>query len=146
MKPQKRQRSKTQVTFTQSVLDIDDGIAVYEIDFYTSKYEYEYEINAINGAVHSKDAEQIKSTVPPSDVKPEGGDTYIGMDRAKEIALNHAGFSSSTSGISFKKVKLERDDGVMVYEVEFYKGGVEYEYTINALNGNIIDHEIDYDD
>lgn len=135
-----------EVTFTQSVLDIDDGIAVYEIDFYTSKYEYEYEINAINGAVHSKDAEQIKSTVPPSDVKPEGGDTYIGMDRAKEIALNHAGFSSSTSGISFKKVKLERDDGVMVYEVEFYKGGVEYEYTINALNGNIIDHEIDYDD
>ena len=29
----------------------------------------------------------------------------------------------------------------MVYEIEFYKGRVEYEYEINALTGDIIEFD-----
>ena len=44
------------------------------------------------------------------------------MDRAKSIALGHAGVS-----VSFSKAKLDDDDGRGVYEIEFYVGNTEYE-------------------
>lgn len=71
-----------------------------------------------------------------------GGNTstaYISVDEAKNIALSHAGFSLSE--VTFSKTKLERDDGIMIYEIEFYKGRVEYEYEINALTGDIIEFD-----
>lgn len=48
--------------------------------------------------------------------------------------------------MNFSKAKLERDDGITVYEIEFYKDGVEYDYTINASNGNILEFDADRDD
>lgn len=66
------------------------------------------------------------------------------MDKAKSIALNKAGLSASE--VTFTKAKLDRDDGVVEYEIEFYKGKTEYEVTINATTGAIIDYEVDVDD
>ncbi|WP_322200489.1 PepSY domain-containing protein [Acutalibacter intestini] len=44
----------SQVTFTKTELDRDDGLWVYEVEFESSSYlEYEYEINAATGAVLS---------------------------------------------------------------------------------------------
>ncbi len=71
------------------------------------------------------------------------GDNYIGMDRAKEIALNHANLNETD--VMFKKEKLENDDDSMEYEIEFYFGRTEYEYTIDAVSGNIIEYDVDYD-
>ena len=34
----------------------------------------------------------------------------------------------------------------MFYEVEFYKDGMEYEYTIDAATGEILDFELEEDD
>ena len=48
--------------------------------------------------------------------------------------------------MTFTKVKWEADDGLAVYEIEFYQGNVEYEYTVNAVDGNIVDFESDWDD
>lgn len=62
---------------------------------------------------------------------------YIGVDRAKEIALSHAGLTDAT----FESAELDEDDGVMVYELDFIADGVEYEYEINALTGEIIKHQ-----
>ena len=64
------------------------------------------------------------------------------MDKAKEIAAGHAGIS--LSGATFSKAKLERDDGYMVYEIEFYSGGIEYEYTIDAVTGDIIEYDSEH--
>ena len=45
------------------------------------------------------------------------------------------------------RLKVERDsDGIVVYEVEFKKDGVEYSYEINARSGRIIDFEKEIDD
>lgn len=69
--------------------------------------------------------------------------SYIGIDKAKAIALEHAGFTENE--ISFSKAKLENDDGYTVYEVEFYKDRMEYEYKIDAATGEIIEYDMDRD-
>jgi len=74
--------------------------------------------------------------------QPQAAPSGISADRAKQIALSHAG----VSGASFKKVKLDTDDGVRVYEIEFKVGNVEYEYDIDASSGAIISSSSEIDD
>ena len=109
---------------------------VYDFDFYTATTKYEYEIDASTGAVREKKAES----------KTQTGDNgaYIGLERAKEIALSHAGLSAGEVYLS--KAKFEDDDGVKVYEIEFYKDRMEYEYTIHAATGRILEFDAEYDD
>lgn len=47
------------VTLIKVVLDSDDGIKVYDIDFTANGYEYEYEINANNSSIMDFDKELI---------------------------------------------------------------------------------------
>lgn len=68
-------------------------------------------------------------------------DNYIGEARAKEIALNHAGISSSQA--AFAWTKLDWDNGRAEYEVEFYAGGKEYDYDIDAVTGDIRSYDYD---
>ena len=67
---------------------------------------------------------------------------YIGETRAKQIALNKAGVSSSKA--EFTRVKLDYDDGIRVYDVEFYAGDYEYEVEINARTGVVYDYDKDF--
>ena len=67
--------------------------------------------------------------------------SYIGEAKAKSIALSHAGLSEDQ--VTFVRVKLDRDDGRWEYEVEFYKGGTEYDYEINATTGAILSYDYD---
>lgn len=69
--------------------------------------------------------------------------SYIGVDKAKSIALKHAG--KSASSVSFTKAKLDKDDGKVVYEIEFRTGRTEYEYDIDAYSGKILEYDIDRD-
>lgn len=128
--------SASAVTFTKARLDYDDRIAVYDVEFYTSTHEYEYEINASTGAVHDKSVEAFKGNV----TKPGNSNTgsYISVDKAKEIAVGKAGLS--VSGVTFQKAKLDYDDGRAVYEIEFFSGGVEYECEVDASSGTILDY------
>lgn len=68
----------------------------------------------------------------------------ISRSKAKAIALRDAGVSEKE--VRFIKAKLERDDGVRIYDIEFYdKNGMEYEYEIHAVTGKILESDIDYD-
>ena len=67
----------------------------------------------------------------------------ITEEEAKQTAMSHAGFSADQ--ITFTKSKLDVEDGVTVYEVEFKANGSEYEYEIDATTGNVIKSEIDND-
>jgi uncharacterized membrane protein YkoI len=136
--------SESDVTFKKTELDNSHGTQVYDIEFYTSDTKYDYEIDASNGTVLEKSIEQFQLQTPPTDsaINSSGND-YIGIDRAKEIALNHA--QMNESDVQFAKAKLENDDGVAEYEIEFYFGRTEYDYTIDAVSGNIIEYDVEYD-
>ncbi len=136
--------SESDVTFKKTELDHSHGTQVYDIEFYTSDTKYDYEIDASNGTVLEKNIEQFQSRTNPTDSTiNNSSNDYIGVDRAKEIALNHAQLSESD--VQFAKAKLENDDGGVEYEIEFYSGRTEYDYTIDAVSGNIIEYDVDYD-
>ena len=125
-----------QATFVKAKLEFDDGRWVYEVEFYTGGYqEYDYEIDAYTGAVLSYDYD-AEGWAPPA--QGTGG-TYIGLDRAKSIALSHAGLSAGQ--VRFVKARLDRDDGRWEYEIEFVSGSWEYEFEIDAYSGAILSYE-----
>ena len=137
--------SESDVTFKKTELDHSHGTQVYDIEFYTSDTKYDYEIDASNGTVLEKNIEQFQIQANPttdSAINSSGND-YIGVDRAKEIALNHAQLNESD--VQFAIAQVENDDGGAEYEIEFYSGRTEYDYTIDAVSGNIIEYDVDYD-
>ena len=130
------------VSFIKSQLDYDNGVKVYEIEFYNSNKEYDYEINATTGAIVSFDYDVENWSRPTT--TPTDTTTTITVEKAKEIALNHAGVSASNAyGL---KVELDYDHGQKEYEVEFKSGRMEYDYKINANTGAIIGYNSEYDD
>lgn len=66
------------------------------------------------------------------------GGKDIGESKAKEIALENAGVTESD--ISRYQSSKDRDDGKTLYEIQFASGDTEYEYEINAENGDIISY------
>lgn len=127
--------SASGVTFIRANLDWDDGRAVYEVEFYSGSTEYDYEIDAVTGAIRSADRDVEGFTVPST----SGGAT-ITADRAKEIAL------AEVPGGTVFKCQLDRDDGRLVYEVEVYSGTTEYDFEIDAQTGSILSRDVDYRD
>lgn len=69
----------------------------------------------------------------------------LSEEEAKAAALEHAGVAEAE--VTGMLVKLEKDDGILQYDVEFYAGDMEYDYEINAATGEILgfDHEWDHD-
>ena len=156
--------SQGSVSFVKAELEYEDGVKVYDIEFYSSNVEYDYEINAATGAIISVDRDIENYSIPtaapapaptpaptaaptpaptaaPAPTQPAAPST-ISADRAKQIALSHAG----VGGASFTKVELDTDDGVAVYEIEFKVDNVEYDYEINAVSGAIISSKSEVDD
>ena len=63
----------------------------------------------------------------------------ITLKEAEEIALSDAGFSAED--VRFTRTELDYEDGQKIYEIEFYKEAIEYEYEINAINGEIVKYK-----
>lgn len=131
--------AESDVTFTKEKLDWDDGIAVYDIEFLTADTEYDYEIDAATGAVLDKSAELFR----PNESQGQAMDASIGVESAKEIAAAHAGLSKEE--VFFTKAELELEHGRSEYEIEFYNDRIEYEYTIDAATGAILEYKSEYD-
>lgn len=55
---------------------------------------------------------------------------------ATEAALKHAGLDKSQ--VSDIDVDLDRDNGKLIYEVDFNSGNTEYDYDIDAETGEVI--------
>lgn len=140
--------SAADAKFIKAKPDIDDGRKVFDIEFIAGSKEYEYEINASSGKIIEKDVEAVKTKpqaakkTTTSAAAEQKGD-FIGVDSAKQKALSHAGLNSAD--VRFTKVKLDKDDGISVYEIEFISGRYEYEYEINAETGKIIDWDKEID-
>lgn len=66
---------------------------------------------------------------------------YISMDMAKSITLKDAGLRPSF--VTFEKALLKKDDGKVMYEIEFFTSTYEYEYEVDAYTGAILSKDVD---
>lgn len=66
---------------------------------------------------------------------------YISMDMAKSITLKDAGLRPSF--VTFEKALLKKDDGKIIYEIEFFTSTYEYEYEVDAYTGAILSKDVD---
>ena len=129
--------------------DWDDGVRIYEVEFYTASQEYDYEIHAETGDILSRDREAEWNGTAASGSSNTGSTgstasastTDIGEAKAKSVALSHAGISESST--SYIYAKKDWDDGRWVYDVEFWADGKEYDYEILASNGTILSYDYD---
>lgn len=110
----------------------DDGVYVYKVKMKKGNKKYTLEYHAGNGKLLEYEWELVTKT--------SGKSSYIGTSQAKKIAL------SQVPGATVKKVELDKDDGVAVYEVELISGQYEYEIKIDAKTGKILEIDKDYKD
>ena len=115
------------------------AILIKDIMANNSKYTFEdlaglpiNELNLICGNSHVE-LEHVHMTGKASDQE------YIGKEKAQKTALEAAGLS--VSDVSKLETEMDRENGVMVYEVEFTAGNTEYEYEVNALTGEVVKAE-----
>ena len=135
--------SAEQVTFVQANMDFDDGIQKYDIKFYCNGQEYDYEINSSNGQIIQFDYDMEYNYIPNNNTTNYQSNVNttanISVERAKEIALSHAGLASNQ--VTFQRIELDFDNGIQKYEIEFYYNYREYSYEIDANTGNILSYE-----
>ena len=142
--------------------ELDESPAHYEVELHTAWGEFEYLVDAYTGkgaqraeglavhrfrsACHGKcpASPSARLPSPPSLPEPSGTAQDIGYAKAKSIALNHAGVSENEA--YDMDIELDDEDGILVYEVEFKSGNMEYDYEINAATGAILKHESELDD
>lgn len=86
-------------------------------------------------AVSPSGSEPLSTNETPSSME------VITLDRAKEIALAHAGLEETD--VTFVNAKLDTDDGKQEYEIEFYSGNIEYDYDIDPSTGDILSYDSD---
>lgn len=132
----------------------DDGILSYEVDFSAGDKEYSYEVKASDGSILSSDIETLY-TEAPIENQEINQDQQLTEDETGNTANNNASQvpTLAISEADAKKAALERvpgaveqdlrmeleyDDGRYVYEGDIYYQQKEYEFEIDANNGNFL--------
>ena len=127
--------SESDVTDWKIERDWDDGRLEYEIEFWYGSTEYEYTVDGYTGFVLESDMKQHGNS-------GTAGAADVGQDAAKQAALNHAGLAAGD--VSNWKIERDWDDGRLEYEIEFWCGTSEYEYTIDGHSCAVLEHEVDH--
>ncbi|MFQ9142423.1 MAG: PepSY domain-containing protein [Oscillospiraceae bacterium] len=118
------------VTFTEETL-VAGGIKspYYYFAFESASARWTYKIDAVLGVIMDKTCDKI---IPPA---PE----FIGLEKAKQIALEDAGLDEATQKIVFTREELSRNSGKPCYILEFYTAKKQYSYKVDAKNGSIME-------
>ena len=149
--------------FSTAGLDKRNGMDYYAVDFTAGGRSYEYDIDAVTGVVIDSssgggtaetpaagDDDGTASAPAAASPSPSAGQTTGGQaaatavteEQARETALSHAGLTADQ--VTFVRSKLDRDDGRLVYDVEFYTSDYkEYDYEIDAATGEILSYDYD---
>ena len=67
----------------------------------------------------------------------------LSKEQAQDIALKQAGLSADQ--VTRLRAEFEIDDGIPLYEVEFYHDGWEYDCEVHAETGSILSFDRDRD-
>ena len=147
--------------FSTAGLDKRNGMDYYAVDFTAGGRSYEYDIDAVTGVVIDSssgggtaetpaagDDDGTASAPAAASPSPSAGQTTGGQaaavteEQAREAALSHAGLTADQ--VTFVRSELDRDDGRLMYDVEFYTSDYkEYDYEIDADTGAVISYDYD---
>ncbi|WP_455617106.1 PepSY domain-containing protein [Eisenbergiella sp.] len=128
------------ISYFKMKLDTDHGVTEYEVEFVSGNTEYDYDIDAVTGAIRSFDFETNNghSTASPASggnaALPAGS---ISEADAKKIALEKVPGATESN----LRIKTDYDDGIMKYEVKIVYNEMKYEFEIDAATGTILEWE-----
>ena len=133
------------VTFVKAKQDYDDGRLVYEIEFVTTSgngyLEYDYEIEAATGSILSYDYDAESYTPQPTTTTPSTATgALIDEATAKLTAVNQVPGASTSDIYGWK---LDYDDGRWEYEGKIIYNQMEFEFTIDAATGAVIEWDVE---
>ena len=116
-------------TITKSKLDYEDGRRVYDIEWYAGGAKYDYEIAADTGEI-------ISSAYEEKTMGADSRNVTVSEADAKKTALDRV---SGATDKDLYEWKLDYDDGRPEYEGKIIYGGTEYEFTIDAATGSVME-------
>ena len=122
----------TDATITKSKLDYEGRRQVYEIEWYAGGKKYDYEIAVDTGEILSSAYDEKTSGWSGSN------SVTVSEADAKQTALGRV------SGATQKDIyewQFDYDDGRPEYEGKIIYGGTEYDFTIDASSGAVIEWE-----
>ena len=137
--------TSAQISYSEVDAELDETPAHYEVEIITqSGEEFEYKIDAYTGVILETKREAADGTETPS-----GGSSFptlgsINYAKVKAIVLKYLGISENN--VYDMNIKLEFEDGTLVYEVEFKSDHIEYSFKINAATGVVLEYEAERDD
>ena len=100
----------------------------YYFVFESDSARWTYKIDAVLGVIMDKTCDKIIPLAPE----------FIGLEKAKQIALDDAGLDETAQKIVFTKEVLSRNSGKPCYILEFYTDKCAYSYKVDAVSGEII--------
>ena len=123
------------VIFTEETL-VAGGIKspYYYFAFESASARWTYKIDAVLGVIMDKTCDKIIPLAPE----------FIGLEKAKQIALEDAGLDEATQKIVFTREELSRNQGKPCYILEFYTDKCAYSYKVDAVSGDILEKNIEW--
>ena len=106
----------------------------YYFVFESDSARWTYKIDAVLGVIMDKTCDKIIPLAPE----------FIGLEKAKQIALEDAGLDEATQKIVFTREELSRNSGKPNYVLEFYTDRCAYSYKVDAVSGEIIGKKTDW--
>ena len=116
-------------TITKSKLDYEDGRQVYDIEWYAGGAKYDYEIATDTGEI-------ISSAYEEKTMGADSRNVTVSEADAKKTALDRV---SGATDKDLYEWKLDYEDGHPEYEGKIIYGGTEYEFTIDAATGSVME-------
>lgn len=145
----------------------EDGRDIFEVKFSTQDTEYSYDVAQKDGEIinynydstgtppagasegssaSGTEAQAVQEEIDKAQQDQSADESQakavedaVDEDTAVSIALEHAGVTEA----SFHRVELDYEDGREVYEIEFFSGNTEYDYTVARDTGEILSYDQD---
>ncbi len=151
--------TKSQVKELEVEYDSERGVLTYEIDFEYGNKDYDYEVNAVTGAIEKEveiddDRPSSSSDTTQTNTKTDSNTTTQSdtntstntvttksytQDEVLTLVLKDAVLAKD----QVKNLRIEKDDGM--YEIDFDYGNKEYSYDVHPTKG-IVDKDVEAKD
>lgn len=158
---------ETEGDFTNATLEERDGTVYYDVEFTAGGAKYEYAVDALTGSIIEAKKEggesQSSSSQPSSSSSQASSQSGSSLNSTPKAESSQASSAAGSTGLITEEeaaniakehaqvtdctmlpVKLDRDDGRQVYDVEFFTAdGKEYDYEIDAATGEVLSYDYD---